>query len=60
VGNLLSLVSKLQALAKILFLIIKMSKNKFLGFSFGKEPWMCKNLSSFIQRLLKNVLDKRL
>jgi hypothetical protein len=34
VGNLLSLVSKLRAPAKILFLFIKMSKNKFLGFSF--------------------------
>jgi hypothetical protein len=34
VGNLLSLASKLRALAKILFQIIKMSKNKFLGFSF--------------------------
>jgi hypothetical protein len=37
VGNLLSLASKLRALAKILFLIIKMSKNKFLGFSFGTK-----------------------
>jgi hypothetical protein len=38
VGNLLSLVSKLRAPAKILFLIIKKkSKSKFLGFSFGKK-----------------------
>jgi hypothetical protein len=37
VGNLLSLASKLRALAKMLFQIIKMSKNKFLGFSFGKK-----------------------
>ena len=36
-GNSLSLVSKLRALAKILFQIIKMSKNKFLGFSFGTK-----------------------
>jgi hypothetical protein len=37
VGNLLSLVSKLRAPAKILFLFIKMSKNKFFGFSFGTK-----------------------
>jgi hypothetical protein len=37
VGNLLSLVSKLRALEKLFLKIIKMSKNKFLGFSFGKE-----------------------
>jgi hypothetical protein len=26
----------------------------------GRKQWLCKNLRSFIQRLLKNVLDKRL
>jgi hypothetical protein len=36
VGNLLSLVSKFGALATF-ERIIKMSKNKFLGFSFWKE-----------------------
>jgi hypothetical protein len=59
VGNLLSLVSKLRTLAKLFLKIIKMSKNKFLGFSFGNKTVDVQEFN-FIQRLLKNVLDKRL
>jgi hypothetical protein len=48
VGNLLSLASKLRALAKICFKLLKWAKTSFWASRLGRKLWMCKNLSSFI------------
>jgi hypothetical protein len=45
---------------KFCFKLLKWAKTSFWVSRLGRKQWMCKNLSLFIQRLLKNVLDKRL